>query len=189
MRKITEDKKVATLVDGCRRKHEASQLGLYRHYYSYGMSICLRYSRKREAALEMLNDGFLKVFLKIDQYDDKYPFKPWLRKILVNASIDYYRKYDQNVSETQEIAYAHPTTYNEALDQLEFNDLLKLMQSLPNGYRMVFNLYVVEGLQHAEIAKQLGISIGTSKSNLAKARQKLKHLISELWDLQINSKR
>ena len=145
MRKSTENKRVAKLIAGCQRSQEASQLALYRHFYSYGMSICLRYARKPEVAVEMLNDGFLKVFLKIHQYNADYPFKPWLRKILIHAAIDYYRKYEQTEQEEREINNYQHTTYNEALDQLEYHDLLKLMQGLPAAYRMVFNLYVVGG--------------------------------------------
>ena len=185
---MTEKQQVASLIAGCRRHDESSQLRLYRHYYSYGMSICIRYARKPESAMEILNDGFLKVFKKIDQYDDSYPFKPWLRKILVNAAIDYYRKYEQDKTPIRDNGRAIESTYNEALDQLEYQDLLRLMQALPSAYRMVFNLYVVEGLPHAEIAQQLGISIGTSKSNLAKARKKMKQLVSGLWDIHIKPK-
>jgi DNA-directed RNA polymerase specialized sigma24 family protein len=86
---------VALLIAGCRRREEASQLALYRHFYSYGMGICLRYARNRESAMEMLNDGFLKVFQKIEQYDSAMAFKPWLRKVLVHAAIDHYRKYEK----------------------------------------------------------------------------------------------
>ena len=141
------------------------------------MAICLRFARSRESALEMLNDGFLKVFLKIDQYDPDYSFRPWLRKILVNSAIDHYRKYEQKPTEENWLPEQYPSTYNDALDQLEFDDLLLIMQKLPPAYRMVFNLYVVEGLAHADIAEQLNISIGASKSNLAKARMKIKDLL------------
>lgn len=175
---MTQDKKLTDLIKGCRKMKESSQIDLYRHFYSYGMGICLRFSRSRESALEMLNDGFLKVFLKINQYNSEYPFKPWLRKIIVNAAIDHYRKYQQNQTDNFEVSEVHSPVYNEALDQLEFEDLLQVMQLLPAAYQMVFNLYVVEGLSHAEIAKKLGVSVGTSKSNLSKARQKIKKLLS-----------
>ncbi len=182
---MTENNKLTSLIAGCRRMEESSQIGLYRHYYSYGMSICLRYARDRESALEMLNDGFLKVFLKIEQYDSDYPFRPWLRKVLVNASIDYYRKYYQDKTEDYKYIEKEMPAYNEALDRLEYDDLMKILHLLPPAYRLVFNLYVVEGLPHADIADRLGISIGASKSNLAKARRKIKELLRSSHDIHM----
>lgn len=190
MHKQPSDKDLKDLVKGCRKGRESSQLALYRHFYSYGMSICLRFCSNREAALEVLNDGFLKVFQRIDQYDTQQAFKPWLRRILINAAIDYHRKYNPKLTVTdQEEEHLYGVTHNEALEQLEYKDLLKLIQQLTPAYRMVFNLFVIEGLSHKEIALQLDISEGTSKSNLAKARQKMKEIIQDWWDVDIHSKR
>ncbi len=174
---MTENKNLTSWIAGCRKMDEPSQLELYRHFYSYGMAIALRYTNSRESAMEMVNDGFFKVFTKINQYDSSFPFKPWLRRILINSAIDHYRKYKQELPNELHPIVEDSPAYNEALDQLEFDDLLKIMQLLPPAYRMSFNLYVVEGLTHAEIAGKLEISIGTSKSNLSKARQKIKELL------------
>ncbi|MFK7807945.1 MAG: RNA polymerase sigma factor [Saprospiraceae bacterium] len=185
---MTEDKNFSRLLAGCLKHKESSQIELYRLFYSYGMGVCLRYARNRESAMEMLNDGFLKVFTKIDQYKPSQAFKPWLRKILVNAAIDHYRKYEERKPETyasEEVEGA--PSYNVALDQLEFDDLLQIMQHLPAAYQMTFNLYVVEGLTHAEIANQLGTSVGTSKSNLSKARGKIKELLKDYHDIHLKS--
>lgn len=182
---MTEDRNLSILIEGCRRKSEASQLALYRLYYSYGMGTCLRYARNRESALEMLNDGFLKVFLNIGKYNPAYPFKPWLRKILVNAAIDHYRKYEQKQPDVTWQPNVHTIIYNKALERLEFEDLLLIVQKLPPAYQMVFNLYVVENMSHEEIAEQLGISVGTSKSNLSKARKKIKNLLGSALDIHL----
>ena len=182
---MTESKYLTLLIAGCRNGNEVSQLELYRHFYSYGLSICLRYARDRESALEMLNDGFLKVFLKIHQYKSEFDFKPWLRKVIVNAAIDHYRKHYQNQSTANLQDVPESATHNEALDQLEFDDLMKIMRLLPDGYRVVFNLFVIEGFTHAEIAKQLNISVGSSKSNLSKARRKIKELLSSSHDIHL----
>jgi len=184
---MVDNKKLVSLVAGCRQMKESSQIELYRHFYSYGMSICLRYASSRESAVEMLNDGFLKVFLKIEQYDSDFPFKPWLRKILIHASIDHYRKYQQKRTEKISEIRETSSTYNDALDHLEYDDLLKILHLLPPAYRMSFNLYVVEGLSHAEIAKQLDITIGSSKSNLAKARKKIKKLLRSSHDIHMKT--
>lgn len=182
---MADNKDLALLIAGCRQMDESSQMELYRRFYSYSMSICLRYARNRESALEVLNDGFLKVFVKIDQYDSNFSFKPWLRKILINASIDHYRKYQPVQKDTNVYRTSESSSYNDALDQLEYDDLLKILHLLSPGYRMVFNLYVVEELSHAEIADRLNISIGSSKSNLAKARKKIKELLRNSHDIHM----
>ena len=187
-----ENRNISNWITGCKRKQQSSQLALYRHFYSYGLGICLRYSRTRESALEMLNDGFLRVFLKIDQYDKNQPFKPWLRRVLVNAAIDHYRKYKSNVvienaEEELAIGLKHRNTYNEALDNLEFDDLSEAIQNLPSSYRVVFNLYAIEGFSHREIAEKLNISIGSSKANLIRARRKIKLYLNQLWTIQMAS--
>ena len=173
---------IQLLIEGCRRGNRASQLKLYEYFYSYGLSITLRYSKNREEALEILNDSFLKAFLKIEQYDSDLPFKPWLRRILINSSIDYHRKYsrlNENLA-TSPATELTNASYNYALDNLAFDDLIIVLQKLSPAYRLVFTLYVVEGFKHQEIAEKLNISVGSSKSNLAKARMKLKSILQSL---------
>lgn len=170
---------VPLLIKGCLDGKRASQLRLYEHFYGYGMGICLRYCKNREEALEVLNDGFLKAFTKIELYNPTYPFKAWLRKILINASIDYHRKYHKL---TGGEALGHEaeikaSTHNLGLENLAYDDLLSVMQQLTPAYRLVFNLYIVDGLTHKEIAKKLNISEGTSKSNLSKAKGKIQALL------------
>ena len=145
------------------------------------MSVCLRYAPTRESAMEVLNDGFLKVFTRLDQYDPVQPFKGWLRRILINTAIDHYRQEVRHQHETvepfeQTIASQTPN----ALSQLAHDDLMELIQRLSPAYRLVFNLYVMDGFTHEEIAGQLGISIGASKSNLARARENLRQLLKHL---------
>ena len=178
------------LITGCLRGHHESQIRLYKQYYSYAMGIGLRYSKNREEALEIVNDTFLKVFSKIDQYDMEQPFLPWLRKILVNTSIDYHRKYHK-LEEPLDIAYlnqTNKTTTNEALENLAFEDLIKVTQQLSPAYRLVFNLYIVEGLTHQEIAEKLEISVGSSKSNLSKARQKIMSMLGASHGIHLKSR-
>ena len=181
---------VPLLIKGCRKGDRSSQLRLYEHFYAYGMGICLRYSSNREEALEVLNDGFLKAFTKVDLYNPIYPFKVWLRKILINASIDYHRKYHKLAS-AEELGYeaeVKASTYNVGLENLAYDDLLKVMQQLTPAYRLVFNLYIVDGLTHKEIADKLGINEGTSKSNLSKARKKIQELLTTSHGIYYKSK-
>ena len=173
-----DTKKLKFILESCKQGNRASQMRLYEHFYSYGMGICLRYSKSKEEAHEILNDGFLKVFKNLHQYDPEYPFTAWLRRIFINAAIDYHRKYRKYkiVLDSQPVPEPEPV-YNDALSNLSFEELIKVIQKLPPAYQLVFNLFVVEGLKHHEIAERLNISIGASKSNLAKARKKLMGLL------------
>jgi RNA polymerase sigma-70 factor (ECF subfamily) len=170
------------LLAGCLRNQRQSQELLYRQFYGYAMSVCLRYAPTRESALEVLNDGFLKVFTRLDQYDATQPFKAWLRRIMINSAVDHYRQevrhYNQDSLEQAEQLSASDTV--DAYSQLAHEDLLVLIQRLSPAYRLVFNLYVMDGFTHEEIAGQLGISTGASKSNLARARENLRQLLKQI---------
>ena len=174
------------MLEGCRKHQRLSQLQLYEHYYSYGMGICLRFSKNRNEAQEILNDGFLKVFKKIHLFNPEQAFEPWLRKVLVNTSIDYYRKHHKDAPETLTFEEAWSgTTVNEAIENLAYQELIQYLHYLPPAYRIAFNLFVIEGMTHPEIAKELAISVGASKSNLSKARNKLKQLIAGTTDFTL----
>jgi RNA polymerase sigma factor (sigma-70 family) len=167
------------LLAGCLRNQRRSQELLYRQFYGYAMSICLRYAPTREGALEVLNDGFLKVFTRLDQYEPTQPFKGWLRRILINTAVDHYRQevrhfYHEDVEQADQIAVRDSS---DAYSQLAHEELMSLIQRLSPAYRLVFNLYVIDGFTHDEIAAQLGISAGASKSNLARARENLRQLL------------
>ena len=171
-----------TLLNACKRKDPKSQKELYRHFYNYGMTICSRYARNREEAKEVMNDGFVKIFTKLDQYNYSLSFKAWVNRIMVNTSIDHYRKHQSEPRTVDLIHAQHIDTNQSVLENLSAGDILKLVQHLSPSYRIAFNLFVVEGFKHEEIAEKLGISSGTSKSNLAKARLKLKVMIQSLED-------
>lgn len=168
------------LIQGCKNNDRESQRLLYQHYYSYALSICLRYSRSRAEAKEVVNDGFMKVFNKIDKYDQELSFKGWLRKIMINCSIDQYRKelkYEKN--DPLESARSNQIQ-PEIISDLLHEELIGLVQRLSPSYRAVFNLHVIDGYTHEETGKMLNISAGTSKSNLMKARNKLRAILEEM---------
>lgn len=167
------------LIGGCIRKDRGSQKMLYKTFYGFSMGICLRYANNRDEAAEVMNQGFFKVFTRIDTYDTTRPFKAWLGKIMTNVSIDYYRA-NLKMAYADDLDKAENITDGELPDRkLNYEDLLAMVQRLPNAYRTVFNLYAIEGYTHEEIGEMLDISSGTSKSNLHKARQKLKQMILE----------
>lgn len=141
------------------------------------MGVCLRYSRTREEAVEIVNDGFIKIFTKLDHYSKGLSFKGWLRRIMINSSIDYFRRNEKHYH-SLDISHGQYETANETiLDQLAEEEIIAAIQRLPPSYRMVFNLFVIEGFKHEEISNQLNISVGTSKSNLAIARSKLQKIL------------
>ncbi len=160
------------------RGDRKSQEKLYRQFYGFAMGVCVRYTQSRDEALEIVNDSFLKVFTKGDQYDSKYPFKAWFRRIIVNTALDFYRSQQKHYfHENIEEAYEISSNDSSPLSQLNHEEILMLIQRLPSGYKTVFNLFVIDGFSHEEISNQLGISVGTSKSNLSRAREALRKMI------------
>lgn len=155
---------------------------LYTQFYGYAMGVALRYARHRQEAEEIVNDGFLKVFDRLETCQNPAAFKGWMRRIMVNAAIDYYRRYKKFRQEVDESPASDLPTSEQALSQLSAEDLLRLVQALPDAYRLVFNLYAIEGYSHEEIAAQTGIAASTSRSNLTKARSKLRQMIQAQGD-------
>ena len=148
------------------------------------MSICDCYASNEEDALEVLNDGFLKIFREIHHYKPAYAneissFKGWLRKIMVYTSIDHFRKNKKHkmVGELDTSMVYTGTSEQTALDKISYDEIIRFIQDLSPAYRTVLNLFILEGFSHEEIADKLGISIGTSKSNLAKARKQLQKIL------------
>jgi RNA polymerase sigma factor (sigma-70 family) len=147
------------------------------------MSICLRYADTRDEAAEILNDGFMKIFNSLNKFDFNKPFKPWLRKILVNLSINRYHQRQRQV-ETEEITESNNESDGEKiLSSIAYQEVIEMLHKLPPSYRAVFNLHVIEGYSHEEIATMLNISIGTSKSNLFKAKEHLKKIVGEFFEV------
>ena len=174
------------ILEGCKQNLRSSQKQLYQAYYNYGLTICLHYARTSEEAKEILNDGFIKVFQHIERFDhhQKQPFKTWLRRILINAAIDHFRRQKKHYyqADIEEVPVEQDIQDSNVVAKLSYDEIMELVQQLTPAYRLVFNLYVVEGYKHHEIAQKLGISVGASKSNLAKARKKLKSMVAKLYN-------
>jgi RNA polymerase sigma-70 factor (ECF subfamily) len=172
------EKELQQLIDGCKKQDRQSQELLYQRLYGFAMKICLRCADNRNQASEILNEGFFKAFTNIEKYNNSWPFKAWLKKIMYNASIDYYRANLKWVH--MEKLEKSDYLINEAIveHKLDYEDLLAMVQRLPPAYRIVFNLYAIDGYSHEEIAQMTGINAGTSRSNLYKARQKLQQMLT-----------
>lgn len=168
------------LIHDCKKGERKAQEQLYQLYSSKLFSVCLKYSPSKAEAEDNLQDSFLTIFNKIGQYKFKGSFEGWLRKIAVNTVLQKYRKTSVFDMVTDEIEGEVTVTVEEDSISLEY--LLSLIQELPDRYRLTFNLYVLDGYSHKEIAQMLNISEGTSKSNLARARVILKKRIEDDQD-------
>ena len=175
MEKNANSKELLKIISGCLQSDRKSQELLYKSFYGFGMSICLRYTKTPEEAMEVLNDGFMKAFMKINTFDTGRPFSSWIKRIFVNTAIDFYRSnqkhyYHIDVEEVYDVSVNEPS----AVDKLKFDDLVKLINTLPSHYALNFNLFAIEGYSHEQISKIMSVSIGTSKSNVSRARQLLR---------------
>jgi RNA polymerase sigma factor (sigma-70 family) len=173
-------------VEACGRNSRESQKVLYISFYGYAMAVCDRYTSNQDDAVEILNDGFLKIFREIHNYKPAYSdvigsFKGWLRKIMVYTAIDSYRKRQKHqvVTQLDNVVYEMSSMEEDAVEKISYEEIIRAVQMLSPGYRAVFNLYVIEGWNHEQIGDQLGISTGTSKSNLSKARRQLQKILSK----------
>ncbi len=177
---MKNSKKLSVLIKNCQNKKNGSERELYEYFFSYGMSVSLRYTVDYDEATEVLNDSFMKVFKNIKNLKNE-TFKPWFRRIIINTATDLYRrqkKYDF-IQHEEDLHKSDISAEELITAQLSYQDLLSLVQQLTPAYRAVFNLYAIDGYKHEEIAKILKISVGTSKSNLSRAREMLKEMIKK----------
>ena len=165
-------------IDACIARERWAQKRLYEENYTLLMGVCLRYSSNQDDAMDILHEGFIKILNNIHKYQPGTSLIAWMRRIIVNTAIDYYRMQSRRRTEDLETAFTLQTSEPDALSQLTVQEIIKCIQQLSPAYRSVFNLYVVEGFSHKEIADMLDITESTSRSNLVKARSKLKDLLA-----------
>ena len=169
------------LIDGCINNSRRAQEQLYKKFYGPMASICHRYIKNPEDAIEVLHNGFLKVYKNIHTYNkSKAALYTWIRTIMVNTAIDFLRQREKFYLKTQLENVEEPAIDSDAVQRMSTQELLQLVQQLPTATRTVFNLYVIEGYNHREIANLLGISDGTSKWHLSEARRQLQTLLQTL---------
>ncbi len=171
------------IVKQCVKGDRKAQQELYKTFYSKMMGVCYRYTNNAEDARDILQDGFVKVYTNLKKYNFQGSLEGWIRRIMVNTAIDHFRKGKNMLIVDDEDDYILENSKVESADhiysQFGERDIIDAIQSLSPAYKAVFNLYVIEGYQHNEIATQLNISEGTSKSNLAKAKRNLKKILKE----------
>ena len=176
------------IIDGCIAGERRSQQRVYELFYGKMMAVCLRYTKNHDHAKDILQDGFIKVFRSMEKFNREGSFEGWVRRIMVNTAIDYFRRAKnaylllgeersiEDFGDMDEEDTIEDEAAEEVID-LKPADVINAMQKLTPAYRTVFNLYVFEEMTHKEIAEMLGINIGTSKSNFAKAKHNLKKLL------------
>ena len=179
-----EQDRLREIIESCQRGKRSAQKQLFNSFYAKMLGICMRYTNDKDQAQEVVQEGFIKIFEKLGEFDFKGSFEGWMRRIMVNASIDMIRKKKRTAFSTDEeflfdqnTLYKDDTSIDQLLLKLKAEEAMNAIQELSPAYQTVFNLYVIENYSHAEIAEILGISEGTSKSNLAKAKQNLRKLL------------
>ncbi|MCO4293640.1 RNA polymerase sigma factor [Solitalea sp. MAHUQ-68] len=169
------------IIERCRKGEVRYQERLYKRFYSYAMGVSLRYAINREDALEIVNDAFIKIFDKLHSFDSQRPFKPWLRQIIINQTIDKKRRLLKAECELPIDEITEPVWENaDAISLLGYKDILQMLNTLPEIQSLVFNMYEIDGYAHEEIAQMLDISTSSSRVYLSRAKEKLRKLIEEL---------
>lgn len=168
------------LIKQCLRNDHRAQKALFDKFSGKMMSVCLRYANNMEEAEDILQDGFVKVFTKLDAYKGDGSFEGWIRRTVVNTALDHLRKakhnqLDLDLSEAEYLAGED----EKILSQMRTEEVMRLIQNMPTGYRTVFNLFAIEGFSHQEIAQELGVTESTSKTQYKKARTYLMNIIVE----------
>lgn len=176
MSKVLDEK----ILKACMEKDPKAQKQLYDHFSSRMYAVCIRYSNSREDAKDILQEGFIKVFGKLGQYTAKGSLEGWMKRVFINTALEHYRvhKVYQQQSDVEE-AYDLPQSGN-ALERITQKEILAVMATMATGYRTILNLFAIEGYSHAEIAEMLGISEGTSKSQLSRARAQFIQIWNQL---------
>jgi len=172
-----KDSHLNNIINKCIKKDRSAQNELFRLFYSYGYSICARYVKNQLDTKSVVNEGFYKVLKNIKSYDQQYDFKPWFKTIMVHTCLDHIRKneklkYQVPIEEKLDVSIDP-----EAISKISFDEMIDIIGTLPRSYRLVFTLHVIDGYKHEEIASQLGITIGTSKSNLSRAKERLRSML------------
>jgi len=178
--------KLKEIVEGCYQNNRRSQEALFQMFYGKMLAVCMRYISDQDTAQEVLQEGFIKVFDKLEVFDFKGSFEGWVRRIVVNTAIDSIRKAKRapilkDNDNDFKMDASNEIEENEKIEMIELRaeKAVEAIQKLSPGYRTVFNLFVIEDYSHKEIAEMLGISEGTSKSNLSKAKKNLKQILTE----------
>jgi len=186
MRRGEEDERTLSdleLIRRCSEGEPRSQELLYRRYFSFAMSVCVRYTKDQSEAMEIVNDSYIKVLNNLGEFESSGSFRSWYGRILVNSAIDNYRRNAKHLSFLQINDYETTEEQEPEISaELSANEILSLFNRLPDNYRVTFNLYEIEGYSHEEIGQMLDISTSTSRSNLSRAKKMLRDLYKKYFN-------
>jgi RNA polymerase sigma factor (sigma-70 family) len=181
---------IELLLEQCRENDRVAQKKLYEHFFGKMYSVCLRYVKQEDDALEVLNTGFYKVFKNIAQFRNQGSFEGWIKRIVINTALDFikeHKNYNQNIMpNTEYLDFYNGSTENLVVSKYSVEELMKLIDKLPPMAKAVFNMYAIDGYSHKEIGEQLNISEVTSRTYLHAARQKLKVLLKKKDKVEIS---
>lgn len=172
---------IDAIVKACQKGEQKAQEQIYRHFYKKMYGVCLYYAGNEAEALDHLQDGFVHLFNKIKKFGFQGSFEGWMRRLFVNLILQKYRSKKMLYTTGYDWQESEDISYEHILEDITATDLLNIIQELSPQYRLVFNLYAIEGYSHKEIAEELGISEGTSKSNLSRARGILQEKVVERY--------
>lgn len=181
---ISLEKQERDFIAACVARERWAQKQLYETHYAILLGVCQRYSNNHDDAMDILHEGFIKILNNIGKYQPGTSIVAWMRRIIVNTAIDYYRMQSRRRTEDLETAYDVQSFEPDALSKMTVQEIVSCIQQLSPAYRSVFNLYVVDGFSHREIADMLDITESTSRSNLVKARTKLKEMLAKTMSIR-----
>jgi RNA polymerase sigma factor (sigma-70 family) len=179
--RITNVDELVAVISDCAKGKPQAQEKLYKLFSRKLLGVCMRYAKNRDEAEDMLHDGFIKIFGNIHQFGFQGSFEGWMRRIMVNTALEKFRKVKPVSRIDDVVETADDVSFDVTAGAIDAQELLNLIQALSPQYRLVFNLYAIEGYTHKEIAEMLNISEGTSKSNLARARAILQQRVKILY--------
>lgn len=178
------------VINQCIKKEKKGQELFFKHFYGKMLVVCSRYARDKDEAQDILQDAFMKVFDNLQKYEVTGSIEGWVRRIFVNTAIDHYRKNKNKFNIEEESRIEDKDSYYNELDEndsiyskIKPTDIMSAMEELSPAYKMVFNLYAIENYTHQEVAEILSINIGTSKSNYAKAKAKIRRILEKKFHL------
>lgn len=178
---------VETLINRCIGKDEKAQKRLYSKFAPELFGVCMRFAKNRQEAEDILQEGFIKIFKNLKTFRNEGVLEAWMRRVIINTAINFYKKKIPNFQDIDFERWKNRQVRNEAIDNLSHIELLQAIQELPKGYRMVFNMNIIEGYTHKEISQKLNISVNTSKSQLSRARKVLQNKISKNLNRSLES--
>lgn len=178
---LLNSNRLMEVVEGCLKGKESAMKKFYEHFQGFALSVCLSYCENRDDALEIMNDGFLKVFKSLHRVENIDRIKPWLRRIMINGAIDHFRKNIKNQTTQLSENIIEPNFGDASVyAKLSSEDIMLAVQSLPTNYRLVFNLYAIEGYSHKEIGEMLKMAESTSRANLSLANGLLREKLQKM---------